>query len=102
MEESWIENLPHGKDLDAVTGYMYTGSAEDILCFWDELVKNESIFTGVYFDLSRDIENIDKSRKMYILYDFLHRAMLYYYEENEYYSAKEMNLEDFKKYIGVN
>lgn len=102
MEENWIKKLPYGKDLDAVSGYMYVGEAEHILSFWDELVKNDTIHTGTNFDLSGDIENIDHSRKMYILYDFLNRVMLYYYDPEKESSAKQMNLKDFKRYIGVN
>ena len=100
MENNYIKTLPHGKDMDAVSGYRYIGDAEQVLSFWSELVENGSIFTGVNFDLSGDIEKIDRNRKLYIRYDFLHRVMLCYYIPKEEW-IKEMNLEDFKKYIGV-
>jgi len=102
MEENWIEKLPHGKDLDAVSGFFYIGEAKEILTFWDELVKNDTIHTGTNFDLSNDVENIDHSKKLYILYDFLHRVMLYYYEPEKESSAKQMDLVEFREYIGIN
>lgn len=101
MEESFFDTLPHGNDLDAVSGYRYIGEPKDVLSFWAELLENESIHTGTNFDLSGDIENIDRTKKLYILYDFMHRVMLYYYEPGKDGYRKELSLDDFKKYIGV-
>ena len=101
MEEGWFDTLPHGNDLEAVSGYCYIGEAEHILSFWKELVENDSIHAGTNFDLSKKTESIDRSRKLYILYDFMHRVMLYYYDPEKESDAKEMNLEEFKKYIGI-
>ena len=101
MEDNYLDTLPHGRDLDAVGGYMYIGESSHILHFWGNLVKNETIFTGVNFDLSGDIENIDHSRRLYIRYDFLHRVMIDYYDPEDRGSAKALSLEEFKKYIGI-
>jgi len=102
MEDNYFDTIPHGNDLDAVSGYYFKASADEVIGFWEQLVTNDMIHSGTNFDLSNHIKSIDKTRTLCIHYDFLHRVMLRYPEDIVGSGAKQLNINQFKKYIGIN
>lgn len=106
MNETGIKKLPHWGEPEALKGYTYVGEADNILNVWEYLKSKQtndeySLLVGTNFDLSDKIDSINRNKKLQIIYDHLHRVMLFYDDKQHDNFKQQLRLEEFKKYIGV-
>ena len=97
----WYEKLPHKDDPQAVSGYGYVGDSKTVIEFYEQICITGKIHCGTNFDLSRHLHAIDRETDLMLLYDFLHRIMIYYWDPEKRKDVKILDQDDFIKLIGL-
>ena len=112
--DDYFNSLPNVNDNQAVIGYYYRGSYEEILGLWIKLRKEYLLFrdfmpdtkepillVGTNFDLSNYISEIDENSDLMLFYDFQHRVMIEYAKDYSGHKEKpkELPLDEFMKLL---